>query len=60
MKAYLNWFKEFSKKYFVDAHVWVLVANHVHLLCTPQREGISSGRTIGGEGRGQDAFFLRA
>lgn len=38
MKAYLNWLKKFSKKYFVDVHAWVLMTNHVHLLCTPQAE----------------------
>ncbi len=38
MKAYLNWLKKFSKKYFVDIHAWVLVTNHVHILCTPHKE----------------------
>lgn len=38
MKAYLNWLKEYSKKYFVDVHAWVLMTNHVHLLCTPHEE----------------------
>ena len=38
MKAYLAWLKEFSKKYFVDIHAWVLMTNHVHLLCTPQKD----------------------
>ena len=42
MKAYLNWLKEFSKKYKVDVHAWVLMTNHVHLLCTPQEEGAIS------------------
>lgn len=42
MKAYLNWLKEFSKKYFVDVHAWVLMTNHVHLLCTPHEEGAIS------------------
>ncbi|VAW51620.1 Transposase and inactivated derivatives, partial [hydrothermal vent metagenome] len=35
MKAYLNWLKEFSKKEKVEVHAWVLMTNHVHLLCTP-------------------------
>ena len=39
MKAYLNWLKEFSKKYKVDVHARVLMTNHVHILCTPQEEG---------------------
>jgi len=38
MKAYLNWLKEMSKKHHVDVHAWVLMTNHVHLLCTPQEE----------------------
>jgi putative transposase len=38
MKAYLNWLKEFSKKYKVEVHAWVLMTNHVHLLCTPKEE----------------------
>ena len=42
MKAYLNWLKEFSKKNSVDVHAWVLMTNHVHLLCTPQKEGAIS------------------
>ncbi len=42
MKAYLNWLKEFSKKCSVDVHAWVLMTNHLHLLCTPQKEGAIS------------------
>ena len=42
MKAYLNWLKELSKKHQVDVHAWVLMTNHVHLLCTPwKRHAIS-------------------
>ncbi len=37
--AYVGWLKEYSKKYAVDIHAWVLMPNHVHLLCTPQQEG---------------------
>ena len=42
MKAYLDWLKEYSKKYSIDVHAWVLMTNHVHLLCTPQKEGAIS------------------
>ncbi len=42
MMAYLNWLKEFSKKNKVDIHAWVLMTNHVHILCTPQEEGAVS------------------
>jgi len=29
-------------KYAVDIHAWVLMTNHVHLLCTPQQDGAVS------------------
>ncbi len=38
MKAYLNWLKELSRKHQVDVHAWVLMTNHVHLLCTPWKD----------------------
>ena len=37
--AYADWLKEYSQKYKVEIHAWVLMTNHVHLLCTPKREG---------------------
>jgi putative transposase len=37
--AYEGWLKEFFVKCRVDIHAWVLMANHVHLLCTPQEAG---------------------
>jgi len=40
--AYMDWLKEYSKKYEVDIHAWVLMTNHVHILCTPQQEGAIS------------------
>ena len=40
--AYVGWLKEYSLKYAVDIHAWVLMTNHVHLLCTPRREGAVS------------------
>ncbi|GAB7562010.1 transposase [Methylobacillus methanolivorans] len=40
--AYLSWLKAYSKKFDVAVHAWVLMTNHVHLLCTPKAEnGIS-------------------
>ena len=40
--AYANWLKEYADKFEVDVHAWVLMTNHVHLLCTPnQPKGIS-------------------
>jgi len=38
MKAYLAWLSEYASKYQVDIHAWVLMTNHVHLLCTPQAD----------------------
>ncbi len=35
MKAYLTWLKQYSKKYKVAIHAWVLMTNHVHILCSP-------------------------
>lgn len=34
--AYANWLKEYVKKFQVDLHAWVLMINHMHLLCTPR------------------------
>jgi len=42
MKAYLHWLKLFSKKYQVGIHSWVLMTNHVHLLCINVKKGASS------------------
>ena len=40
--AYIGWLKEFSVKFEVNIHAWVLMTNHVHLLCTPCKEnGVS-------------------
>jgi putative transposase len=42
MKAYLSWLMEFSVKHQVEIHAWVLMTNHVHLLCTSrQAMGVS-------------------
>jgi putative transposase len=35
MRAYVTWLKQYSKKYNVAIHAWVLMTNHVHILCTP-------------------------
>ena len=34
--AYVSWLRDYSKKHQVDIHAWVLMTNHVHLLCTPK------------------------
>ena len=35
--AYIHWLKEYATKSSVDIHAWVLMTNHVHLLCTPKK-----------------------
>ncbi|WP_286232923.1 transposase [Thalassotalea sediminis] len=41
-KAYLNWLKHYAYKSDVLIHAWVLMTNHVHLLCTPVKpKGVS-------------------
>lgn len=36
--AYASWLKEYAERYRVDIHAWVMMTNHVHLLCTPRQE----------------------
>jgi len=36
--AYLTWLKKYAKEYEVEVHAWVLMTNHIHLLCTPLQE----------------------
>ena len=42
MKAYLHWLQEYSVKKDVAIHAWVLMTNHIHLLCTPKQDNASS------------------
>jgi len=35
MKAYVAWLKDYAVEFEVAIHAWVLMSNHVHLLCTP-------------------------
>ena len=35
--AYAGWLQEYSEKYKVEIHAWVMMSNHVHLLCTPRQ-----------------------
>ncbi|XGA79196.1 transposase [Halomonas sp. CH40] len=36
MEAYAAWLQDYAKQFDVAVHAWVLMSNHVHLLCTPQ------------------------
>ncbi len=42
MRAYLVWLKECSVKHELELHAWVLMTNHVHILCTPKAERATS------------------
>ncbi len=37
-RSYADWLKEYSIKYNVDIHAWVMMTNHVHMLCTPRQD----------------------
>ena len=54
--AYLNWLKEYSNKFSVSIHAWVLMTNHVHLLCTPEEDGAVS-RMMQSVGRRYVQYF---
>lgn len=42
-ESYADWLREYSQKYKVDVHAWVMMTNHVHLLCTPRKaDAVSS------------------
>lgn len=56
LAAYAEWLKIYSKKYEVDIHAWVFMTNHVHLLCTPKREG-AVGRMMQSLGRKYVRYF---
>jgi putative transposase len=58
MKAYLHWVKELSMRHQIDVHAWVLMTNHVHLLCTPWKENAVS-RMMQSIGRLYVRYFNR-
>ncbi len=54
--AYLGWLEEYSKKYGMDIHAYVLMTNHVHLLVTPRHED-SLPKTMQSLGRQYVRYF---
>ncbi|WP_057833292.1 transposase [Colwellia sp. TT2012] len=59
MKVYVTWLKQYSKKYKVAIHAWVLMTNHVHILCSPaNHSGIS--QMMQSLGRMYVMYFNRA
>ena len=48
-RVYVDKLKEYSKKYQVEVHAFVLMTHHVHLLLTPSiEEGVSSRCSLWG------------
>ena len=57
--VYISWLKDYANKFKVDIHAWVLMTNHVHLLCTPRIEyGISN--MMQGLGRQYVRYFNKS
>jgi len=40
--CYLNWMNLYRQKYNVSVHAWVLMSNHIHMLCTPHEKYAAS------------------
>lgn len=56
--TYLNALQRYAKKYQVAIHAWVLMDNHVHILCTPFTElGVS--KMMQALGRSYVMYFNR-
>ena len=58
MKAYVTWLKEYADKFYVAIHAWVLMTNHVHILCTPNRQ-FSVSQMMQALGRRYVQYFNR-
>ena len=55
--AYTGWLKQYSSKFEVDIHAWVLMTNHVHLLCTPRLDNQGISKMMQSLGRVYVRFF---
>lgn len=55
--AYVGWLKQYSAKYNVAIHAWVLMTNHVHLLCTPLSENLGVSQMMQSLGRQYVRYF---
>jgi putative transposase len=56
MAFYISCLKDYSKKYKLQVHAWVLMTNHIHLLCTPFSEN-SVSKTMQDVGRLYVVYF---
>ena len=55
--TYVNWLKHYSADYGVQVHSWVLMTNHVHLLCTPVSFDLSVSKLMQSLGRHYVRYF---
>ena len=55
--VYVSWLKQYSAKFNVDIHAWVLMTNHVHLLCTPRSENLGVSKMMQSLGRQYVRYF---
>lgn len=55
--AYIHWLKQYSAKFSVAIHAWVLMTNHVHLLCTPLADNNGVSHMMQSLGRQYVRFF---
>lgn len=55
--VYVSWLKQYSAKFDVAVHAWVLMTNHVHLLCTPQSENLGVSQMMQSLGRQYVRYF---
>ncbi|MEA3469416.1 MAG: transposase [Thermodesulfobacteriota bacterium] len=56
--AYTGWLKEYSTRYSVDIHAWVMMNSHVHLLCSPKSDN-SVSQMMQAIGRRYVQYFNR-
>lgn len=56
MAFYLGYLKKYSEKNGLEVHAWVLMTNHMHLLCTPKFEK-SVSKTMQDMGRMYVLYF---
>lgn len=55
--VYASWLKQYSEKFNVALHAWVLMTNHVHLLCTPMSDNLGASQMMQSLGRQYVRYF---
>lgn len=55
--AYIFWLKKYSTEFDVSIHAWVLMTNHVHLLCTPNENNRGVSKMMQSLGRQYVRYF---